>query len=414
VVVRAKGLIVTICVVTGFLAFAGLIAIAGSGQNAQHRALDGVVGVAFLLLCVRTAMTGLRLEPMTMTVRGLTTTDRLTRAEVLGLAIQPIVRGRFRRIAVVCADGRVVPAVWTVGRATNPAWQLQAGTAASGFGSTQLQVADALTAVDRLAGVEQLPVVTTDPELSPATVSPVAPADPSARWLGWETTFVVVAFALPGFAAAVEILAQHVGGVSDLNEFDLPLPHHPAASLFILLLGYLTSALIVPIALLLLARTGQPPAALGLQRRGFRRDSTSAVGLLAGVWVLNIIVLLPLSPLLNNKHLTNTATNTHVPAYYIVYGLFVSAVTAINEEVIVNAYFMTRLSQRGWSPWRAFALSLAVRTSYHAYYGIGLIGTLPLGYLATRSFQKRQRLARPILLHFMYDAILLTIAVLTS
>jgi hypothetical protein len=32
----------------------------------------------------------------------------------------------------------------------------------------------------------------------------------------------------------------------------------------------------------------------------------------------------------------------------------------------------------------------------------------------TRSFQKRGRLARPILAHFMYDAILLTIAVLTS
>jgi membrane protease YdiL (CAAX protease family) len=412
--VRAKGLIVATCVVTGFVGLISIIAIVGSGQHAQDRAIEAVIGVALLIVCARTATTGLRLEPMTMTVRGLTTTDRLSRAEVLGLAIQPIARGRFRRIAVVCADGRVVPAVWTVGARSNIGWEFRASGAASGFGSTQLQVADTLASHGRLAGVGQLPLVTTEPELSPATVSPIAPADPATRWLGWETTFVVVAFALPGFAAAVEILAQHVGGVSDLNEFDLPLPHHPGASLFLLLLAYLTSALIVPIALLLLARTGQPPATLGLQRRGFRRDAASSVGLLAGVWVLNIIVLLPLSPLLNNKHLTNTATNSHVPAYYIVYGLFVSAVTAINEEVIVNAYFMTRLSQRGWSPRRAFVLSLAVRTSYHAYYGIGLIGTIPLGYLATRSFQKRQRLARPILLHFMYDAILFTIAVLTS
>lgn len=410
---RAKGLVVTLCVLSGFVALIGLLAIAASGP-ASGRAVAGVIGVGGLVMCVRVAQSGLRLDPLAVTVRGLTTTDRLTRAEVLGLAVQPIVGGRLRRIAVVCADGRVVPAVWTVGRATDVEWSKRAAWAASGFGPTQLQVPERLTGIGRLAGTEVLPVASPDPELSPATVSPVAGSGAASRWLGWETVFVVVAFALPGFAGAVEILAKHVGGVSDLNEFNLPLPHNPAASLFILLLGYLTTALLAPIALLLLARTGQPPAALGLQRRGFRRDSASAVGLLAGVWLLNLMVILPLSPLLNNKHLTNTATNTHVPAYFVIYALFVSAVTAINEEVVVNGYFMTRLSQRGWSPWRAFALSLAVRTSYHAYYGIGLIGTIPLGYLATRSFQKRQRLNRPILLHFINDAILLTIAVLTS
>jgi hypothetical protein len=413
VLVRAKGLVVTLCVLSGFL---GLIGLAGIGSDgpASGRAVSGVIGIAALLCCGRLSMCGLRLEARSLTIRGLTTTDRLGRAEVLGLAIQSTAAGRLRRIAVVCTDGRVAPAVWTVARAVDAQWATRAAWAASGFGPTQPQVQDTLAEHGRLAGVELLPIATPDPGLSPETVSPLVATDGSARWLGWETIFVVVAFALPGFGAAVEILAQHLGGVSSLNEFDLPLPHSPAASLFILLLGYLTTALVVPIALLLLARTGQPPAVLGLERRGFRRDSIGAVGLLAGVWALNIALILPLSPLLNNKHLTNTATNSHVPAYYIVYALFVSAVTAVNEEVIVNGYFMTRLSQRGWSPWRALALSLAVRTSYHAYYGIGLIGTIPLGYLATRSFQKRQRLTRPILLHFVNDAILLTIAVLTS
>ena len=184
--------------------------------------------------------------------------------------------------------------------------------------------------------------------------------------------------------------------------------------MFILILGYLTTALVVPIALLLLARTGQPPAKLGLERKGLGADAVGAVGLLAGVWAVNIAILLPLSHVLNNKHLTNTATNTHVPPYFIIYALVVAATTAINEEVVVNGYFMTRLSQRGWSPNSALLLSLAVRTSYHAYYGIGLIATIPFGYLVTRSFQKRGRLARPILTHFLYDAILLIIAVLTS
>jgi membrane protease YdiL (CAAX protease family) len=301
--------------------------------------------------------------------------------------------------------------VWTIGGNGDAAWGQRASWAAYGFGPTQAEVGPTLTRAARLVGTDVLPIVSPDPGLTPQTVSPV---DPPQRWLGWETIFVVTAFALPGVADAVDILARHLGGVSDLNEFPLPLPHDPLASLFILLTVYLTTALVVPIALLSLARTGQPPAALGLTRSNLPSDAVGAVGLWAGVWVANSVIIAPLSYVLSNKHLTNTATNSHVPAYFIIYGLVVSATTAINEEVVVNGYFMTRLAQRGWSPNSSLALSLAVRTSYHAYYGIGLIATVPLGYIVTRSFQKRGRLARPILTHFLYDAILFIIAVLTS
>ena len=46
------------------------------------------------------------------------------------------------------------------------------------------------------------------------------------------------------------------------------------------------------------------------------------------------------------------------------------------------------------------------------YYGVGFIFTVPFGYFVTRSFQKRRRLTRPIVAHFLFDAILITIAVL--
>jgi membrane protease YdiL (CAAX protease family) len=405
--------------VIGGAVLSGLAALLFFGASFAHesggaRAVEAVIAVTAAIATWRIARAGLRLEPQLVIVRGLTTTDQLARSDVLGLAIQPFAQGRLRRIAVVCVDGRVVPAVWTVSLTRTDEWDRRAAWAAHGFGSTQLEVSQTLESVDRLAGDAAVPFVTPDPVLSPATVSPADPADSASRWLGWETTFVIAAFALPGIAGAVEILAKHLGGVSDLNEFDLPLPHNPAASLPILVFGYLTTALVVPIALLLLARTGQLPARLGLERDGWRRDVASSAGLLAGVWVTLALLTLALTPLINNKHLTNTETNSHVPAYYIIYAVAVSATTAINEEVLVNGYFLTRLSQRGWSPWRALALSLAVRTSYHAYYGIGFILTVPLGYLVTRSFQKRQRLGRPILVHFTYDVILLIIAVLTS
>jgi hypothetical protein len=411
---RARGLCITVSVVAaiGALVFA-LAALADSRDGAGGRSFAGLIAVALLVVCLRVARSGIQLEPQQLTVRGLSTTERLGRPEVAGLAVQRFGRDRLMRVAVVRTDGSVVPVVWSVTRVGNQPWLAKIAWAASGFGVTQEQVPQALAKSERLAGNDGLPLVTGDPGLTPASVG--APdTDGPVKWLGWETGFVIAAFGFPAVAAAVVVLARHVGGVSDLNEFALPLPHHVGVSFFLLLLEYSTTAVMVPIALLLLARTGQPPASLGLERRGWCRDGIGGVALLAGVWVVNLIVLIPLSVVLDNKHLTNTASNSHVPAYYVVYGLTLAATTAINEEVLVNGYFLTRLSQLGWSPRRAFALSLTVRTSYHLYYGVGLILTVPFGYLVTRSFQKRRRLLRPIVAHFAYDAILITIAVLTS
>jgi membrane protease YdiL (CAAX protease family) len=136
------------------------------------------------------------------------------------------------------------------------------------------------------------------------------------------------------------------------------------------------------------------------------------LGLLVGAFALTGVLALALSPF--EDHLKVAETNSHVPGYYLVYAVLLSATTAINEEVIVNGYFLTRLSQLGWTRWSAFALSFAVRESYHVYYGIAFLMTMPFGYLLTRSFQKRGRLARPVLVHFVYDTILLSIAVLSS
>jgi hypothetical protein len=38
--------------------------------------------------------------------------------------------------------------------------------------------------------------------------------------------------------------------------------------------------------------------------------------------------------------------------------------------------------------------------------------TVPFGYIVTRSFQKHGKLTRPIMAHFLYDAILFTISIL--
>src|SRR6202034_2156156 len=91
----------------------------------------------------------------------------------------------------------------------------------------------------------------------------------------------------------------------------------------------------------------------------------------------------------------------HVPSYYVLWGLAMAAITAIAEEVLVNGYLITRLGQLGWTRNSALILSLVLRTSYHVYYGLGFLLTIPFGYFVTRSFQKHHRLNRSIAAPFI-------------
>jgi membrane protease YdiL (CAAX protease family) len=267
--------------------------------------------------------------------------------------------------------------------------------------------------------------ITWPPPPTEASGSVAAPvhAEPSRRVssegeatrksLVWETRFVMVAFLVPAVMSAVVLLAQHVGGVGTVTRFPTIIKGHPLGNMLIGIFAYLPVAATVPLALFLLARTGQSPRVLGLGLPSFKRDILPGLGLAAASFGAEIVLLIPLAPILTRySSLVNKTPIGHVPAYYVVWGLTMSITTAIAEEVLVNGYLITRLDQLGWSPNRALVLSLMLRTSYHVYYGIGFLLTIPFGYFVTRSFQKNRQLNRPIAAHFLFDAVLFTIAIL--
>ncbi len=233
------------------------------------------------------------------------------------------------------------------------------------------------------------------------------------RDLGWETAFVMAAFLLPGIVGAIVLFAEHVNGIGNVTRFPVYIQDHPLENMLVGMLAYLPTACTVPIALFLLNRTGQGPKTLGLQWPGLRSDIVPALGLVAASWGTELAIALPLTPLLAaNSALVNKTPIGNVPTYYIAWGVLISLTTAVAEEVLVNGYLLTRLTQLGWSPRSALILSLGLRTSYHVYYGLGFILTVPFGYFVTRSFQKNGRLTRPIVAHFLYDSILLTLSIL--
>jgi membrane protease YdiL (CAAX protease family) len=249
----------------------------------------------------------------------------------------------------------------------------------------------------------------------PAAAPGSEPGGLSRRTLFWETWFVQLAFVLPSLVSAVDMLAAHLAGSGNVSFFPTLIRGHPVENLILGGFSYLPVGAVVPLALLLLTRTGQRPADLGLAGRGWRGDLLPAAGIAAAGYGTSIGAAIALSGVLASaRGLVSQVQLGHVPLYYIGYGVLVAAVTAITEETLVNGYLLTRLEQLGWAPQRALLVSLALRTSYHLYYGLGLIFTIPFGYYATRSFQKRRRLGRPVIAHFLYDAVIVTIGVLAA
>jgi membrane protease YdiL (CAAX protease family) len=235
----------------------------------------------------------------------------------------------------------------------------------------------------------------------------------SRRGLIWETTFVQIAFLVPAILGAVDALAAHLGGTGTVHRVPTIVAGHPLTNFVFSTISYLEVAAVVPIALFLLNRTGQSPAMLGLVKSKWRRDLWPAVGLGLAGFGTEAVMLIVLAPAISSdKSLFVSPSLGPLPKYYVIYGIVVSAITAVAEETIINGYLLVRLDQLGWDPHWALVLSLALRTSYHVYYGLGFLLTIPLGFFNTRSFQKNGRLMRPILAHFLYDAVLFTIAVL--
>jgi membrane protease YdiL (CAAX protease family) len=240
--------------------------------------------------------------------------------------------------------------------------------------------------------------------------APVRYQEPGRRDLVTETWVVMIAMLTPWLISAIVILGSHLATGASLTQLPTFDQRQPAVNVILGLLSYVPTVAVVPLALVLLARTGQRPADLGLTTARWP-DIGAGVGLAAAALACEYVLAVLLLPIEHSK-LANATGPLHVPAYYILFGLSQSLLTSIAEETAVNGYLITRLDQLGWSPTAAFWLSLALRTSYHVYYGIGLLLTLPFGYLVTRSFQKHRKLNRPILAHFLYDSTIFLIAIL--
>jgi hypothetical protein len=182
---------------------------------------------------------------------------------------------------------------------------------------------------------------------------------------------------------------------------DTLLSNHPLLSL-VFELGFQAIALAgAGIVLYLLVRTGEGIGAIGLGGHRLRMD----LALVMPVWVFAQWIPQAVGrSIVVAWHLTTFyPSSSDVGADYLLLGIVASTVAGVLEEIVVLGYLVRRLEQRGWPVAWVVAIAVAVRVSYHLYYGPGVV---PIVLWATASvllYLKLRRLLPFILCHVAWD-----------
>ena len=94
-------------------------------------------------------------------------------------------------------------------------------------------------------------------------------------------------------------------------------------------------------------------------------------------------------------------------AWYAVPVLVLSAVrSAVQEEVVVVAFFVDRLTAKGWPFWAMLATSAVLRGSYHLYQGFGgFVGNAILGVVFMLVYRRWGRLGPLVVAHTILDIV---------
>ncbi|GAC79266.1 CAAX protease self-immunity [Gordonia malaquae] len=153
----------------------------------------------------------------------------------------------------------------------------------------------------------------------------------------------------------------------------------------------------------LLWRTGIRLKDVGLGRPA-KRDLVPGVGLAAVIGIPGLALVAASTAVGWNAHLIPAPEGS--PWWRILLLCVIAAGNAVAEEVIVVAYFMTRLRQLGVGEGATLVSSAVLRGGYHLYQGIGGgVGNVVMGLVFGRWYQKTNRLWPLIIAHTLIDVL---------
>jgi membrane protease YdiL (CAAX protease family) len=231
----------------------------------------------------------------------------------------------------------------------------------------------------------------------------------AARLQLWE---IVTVFALSLGASGLYALVQFIGSLTahqSLSKQQVVVhgslaPGRPLLDLFLQLLNIGLSLAPVLLVLYLLARAGERPSAIGLDRSQPWRDLGRGAVLAAVIGGSGLALYLIAFHL--GVELNVVAENLPDVWWRVPVLLLSAAQNAIIEEVVVVGYLLSRLDRLGVKPGRAIAISAVIRGSYHLYQGAGgFVGNAVMGLIFGFLYRRWGRVTPLIIAHFLIDAV---------
>lgn len=240
-------------------------------------------------------------------------------------------------------------------------------------------------------------------------VGPAAPVEPARRRrLAAELLIVLAVFPLPYALSALVVLVGSALGRGPGRRTPILIPGHPAASFPLELCEILLPfAAVALVAYLLSSGTSGSEGDRGLSSLGL--DRSRPRGDLA--LVLGVFVACELIPIyggtivlsLLGVHGISPATKG-VPSYYVSLDVVNGVTSGIVEEIVVLGYLVRRLEQLALPGWAVVVLAVAVRGSYHLYYGWGVLPILAWATASVLVYRRYRRLLPFILVHVLWDS----------
>ncbi|MFW0797615.1 CPBP family intramembrane glutamic endopeptidase [Gordonia sp. CPCC 205515] len=245
--------------------------------------------------------------------------------------------------------------------------------------------------------------------LNPRPTAPIARVtDPTERRaIVVELVIVgVLTFAFSAIAAALSLIeAQLSGGIgnstvalnpsrSDLGWIDFARQLMSAIRLFA----------IGGLGAYLLWRSGIGLDRVGLGRWKPRRDVPAGLGMAALIGLPGLALVAIARALGLNAHLVPSEVDGVWWRWPVL--ILIAIGNAAAEEIVVVAYFITRLRQLGASENGSLAASAVLRGGYHLYQGVGAgLGNIVMGLVFGRFFQITARVWPLVIAHAVMDVV---------
>ncbi len=221
---------------------------------------------------------------------------------------------------------------------------------------------------------------------------------------GWEILVVLSIFPGEAVASALISLAQTLTNYDNGSAHSPALtPRHPVLGALLLSLDLILSTGPALVALYLLTVSGGRARAIGLDLTRPRADLARAAKVVLYAFVPGFLLLGFLIHLTPHIHLITDPTKPALPLWFAIPAVVTSINAGIVEEIVVLGFLVHRLEQRGWDGWQLYAVCIAVRISYHLYYGTGAIGLTVWAGMMVLLYRRRRRLLTFIAAHVLWD-----------